>query len=99
MRRGSKVICVDDSFPKEIVNFYKFLPVKNQVYTIRDVGIGVSWKNEPGEVVVYLEGLVNPSSNKPPYPERGFNQERFREIEPPPWAKEEEEAPIEEVVS
>lgn len=99
MRRGSKVVCVDDNFPKEVVNFYTHLPVKDHVYTVRDVGIGVNWKGEPGEVVIYLEGMENPASNKPPHPERGFNQERFREIMPPPWSEVEEEAPIEEFVS
>ena len=98
MRRGSKVVCVDDNFPKEVISFYQFLPVKNQIYTVRDVGIGVNWKGEPGEVVIYLEGMYNPASAKPPHPERGFNQERFREIEPPAWDEIEEEKPIEELV-
>jgi len=99
MRRGSKVICTDDNFPKEVVSFYQFLPVKDQVYQVRDVGIGVNWKGEAGEVVIYLEGLLNPASNHPPHPERGFNQERFREIEPPAWAEIEEDVPVEEMVS
>lgn len=99
MRRGSKVICVDDAFPKEAVSFYTHLPVKDHVYTIRDVGIGVNWKGEPGEVVVYLEGMYNPNSSKPPHPERGFNQERFREIQPPAWDEVEQEVPVEEVLS
>jgi len=98
MRRGSKVICIDDNFPKEIVNFYQFLPVKDQFYKVRDVGVGVSWNGDAGEVVVYLEGLSNPPSNHPPHPERGFNQERFREVEPPAWSEIEEEVPVEESI-
>jgi len=82
MRRGSKVICIDDKFPKEVVNFYNFLPVKDAEYVVRDVGVGVGWDGQP-EIVLYLNGIVNPNSSTPPYPERGFNQERFREVEPP----------------
>jgi hypothetical protein len=41
------------------------------------------------EIVVYLKDMPNPNSSTPPYPERGFNQERFREIEEPPLEAEE----------
>jgi hypothetical protein len=34
-----------------------------------------------GEVSVYLVGLRNPLSNVPPFPERGFNAERFRPLD------------------
>ena len=80
--RGSKVVCVDDKFPTEILTFYKGLPIKDKVYTIRDMGIGVTLQGEHGEVVVYLQELHNPKSSTPPYPERGFAQWRFREIKP-----------------
>jgi hypothetical protein len=32
-------------------------------------------------VCLYLIGLENPKSTTPPYPERGFNAERFRPLE------------------
>jgi hypothetical protein len=90
VRTGSKVVCVDDRFPPEIIAFYNHLPIKDRHYTIRGVGIGISTNGEPGEVVVYLEGLPNPCSSVPPHPERGFAQHRFREIEPPVEAEIEE---------
>ena len=34
-----------------------------------------------GQVMVLLVGLHNPRSNVPPYLERGFRQDRFRELE------------------
>ncbi len=68
------------------------------VERLHELGIGVNWKGEAGEVVIYLEGLFNPASNLWPHPERGFNQERFREIEPPAWAEIEEDVPVEELV-
>ena len=78
---GQKVVCVDDTFPPAVSRFYKALPKKDQIYVIRAVMIGVNWKAEPGEVCVYLVGLVNPCSDTPPYPERGFNAERFRPLD------------------
>ena len=37
--------------------------------------------DDAGEVMVLLVGLHNPRSNVPPYLERGFRQDRFRELE------------------
>lgn len=91
MRQGSKVVCVDDRFPTELLTYYNALPIKDRTYTVRGLGIGVDHKGEPGEVVVYLQELKNPCSTKPPHPERGFAQWRFREIEPPKEAHETED--------
>ena len=88
MREGSKVVCVDDRFPTEILIYYNALPLKDRTYTVRGLGVGVDYKGEPGEIVVYLEELKNPCSAKPPHPERGFAQWRFREIQPPAEATE-----------
>ena len=90
MRTGSKVVCVDDRFPPDILIYYTGLPIKDRIYTVRDMGIGLSSTGEPGEIVVYLNEIENPKSSKAPYPERGFAEWRFREIEPP--AEELEEA-------
>jgi hypothetical protein len=57
------------------------LPKKGVVYVIREVKVGVSLKGEVGEICLYLIGLVNPKSTTPPFPERGFNSERFRPLE------------------
>lgn len=78
---GQKVVCVDGKFPPEVAQFYQNLPKKDQIYVIREVKIGVNWKAEAGEVCLYLVGLTNPRSDKPPFPERGFNAERFRPLE------------------
>ncbi len=88
VRTGSKVVCVDDRFPPELLLFYNCLPIKDRVYKVRDMGVGLSSTGEHGEIVVYLEGMENPKSAKPPHPERGFAEWRFREIEPPKEAEE-----------
>ena len=93
MQVGSKVVCVDDQFPKELAQFYWRFPIEGPIYVIRDMGVGVSINGEPGEVYVLLEGIENPRSTQTPYPERGFNAERFREIEPPATDEVEAEAP------
>lgn len=90
MRTGSKVICVDDRFKPELMLYYNCLPIKDRVYVVREMGVGLSATGEEGEIVVYLEGMKNPRSTKPPHPERGFAEWRFREIEPP--AEESEQA-------
>lgn len=72
---NQKVVCIDDQFPLGIEKLYRQLPVKDQIYVIRDVVPGQSLAGTEGEVAVYLVGLVNPT-NKVGV-ERGFNAERF----------------------
>jgi hypothetical protein len=79
---GTKVICVDDRFPIEILIYYTNLPIKDRVYTIRDVEVGVGLDGEAGEIAVTLVEIANPTSKVPPHRERGFKIERFRELEP-----------------
>jgi hypothetical protein len=82
MVSGTKVICVDDRFPLEILIYYTNLPIKDKVYTVRDVEVGVGLNGEAGEIAVTLVELANPVSEVPPHRERGFKVERFRELEP-----------------
>jgi hypothetical protein len=82
MVSGTKVICVDDRFPLEILIYYTNLPLKDKVYTVRDVEVGVGLNGEAGEIAVTLVELANPVSEVPPHREMGFKVERFRELEP-----------------
>lgn len=82
MISGTKVICVDDRFPPEILLYYTNLPLKDKVYTVRGVEVGVGMNGEAGEIAVTLVELTNPVSKVPPHRERGFRVERFRELEP-----------------
>ena len=95
MVSGTKVVCVDDRFPPEIFIYYTNLPIKDKVYTIRDVEVGVGLNGEAGEIAVTLVEISNPVSKVPPHRERGFKVERFRELEPPVEVEEE----IEEVMA
>lgn len=89
MVSGTKVICVDDRFPPEILIYYTNLPIKDKVYTIRDVEVGVGLNGEAGEIAVTLAEFANPVSEVPPHRERGFKIERFRELEPAVEVEEE----------
>lgn len=95
MRSGSKVVCLDDRFPTDILVYYNSLPIKDRVYIVRDMGIGIGLDGQPGEVVVYLQGLENPCSSVPPHAERGFAQHRFAELEPPAEEAQEAQMPWE----
>jgi hypothetical protein len=91
---NQKVVCIDDQFPLGIEKLYDRLPVKDQIYVIRDIVPGQSLAGTEGEVAVYLVGLVNPT-NKVGV-ERGFNAERFaplsyREVDDLVAAEEREE--------
>ena len=95
MRSGSKVVCLDDRFPTDILVYYNSLPIKDRVYVVRDMGIGIGLDGQPGEVVVYLQGIENPGSSVPPHAERGFAQHRFSELEPPAEEAQEAQMPWE----
>ncbi len=91
---NQKVVCIDDNFPLGIEKLYNKLPVKDQIYVIRDVVPGQALSGAEGEVAVYLVGLINPT-NKVGV-ERGFNAERFaplsyKEVDDAVAAQEEEE--------
>lgn len=98
MVSGTKVVCVDDRFPPEILIYYTNLPLKDKVYTIRDVEVGVGLNGEAGEIAVTLLELSNPVSEVPPHRERGFKVERFRELEPEVEVAEERLEELEQMV-
>jgi hypothetical protein len=76
-------------FPTSILQYYTNLPLKDKVYTIRDVEVGVGINGEAGEIAVTLVEISNPVSKVPPHRERGFKVERFRELEPQVEVEEE----------
>jgi hypothetical protein len=82
---SQKVVCIDANFDERAKAFYTSLPEQDKVYVIRDVIDGGDWKGEPS-MAVYLVGLVNPNSSKPPFFERGFHERRFRPLEELPPA-------------
>jgi len=98
MREGSKVVCIDDTWPQGIQKYYTDLPKKGQIYTVRTIEVGVGWDGTEGEIALTLREIINPVSKTPPHRERGFKQERFAELEPPKEDTEKIEEPLEVAV-
>lgn len=97
---GQKVVCINDDFSATVRHIYRQLPVKDEIYTVRDVRIGRAQvtTSGAGEVsyLVLLEELHNPDD---PYmaenaaEEMGFRSDRFaplEELENSEYAEEEE---------
>lgn len=88
---GEKVVCIDDDFDPEVVAAYNYLPTRDEIYVIREVGIGRTHPTSPNSAISYkvtLVGMMNPPDpSRPSNPEElGFRSDRFaplldREIE------------------
>jgi hypothetical protein len=95
MQIGSLVACVDDVFPEWAKKAYTALPVKGEVYTVREMspGRGVPLVIKDGKIVPNGGGDQSPEIHlllveltNPPDPfcagrELGFKAERFAPIE------------------
>jgi len=87
---GQPVTCIDDKFPLGIEKLYPSLPVKGELYVIRDIvpGVGVDGDRNKGAVCVYLieiQGSINKHGI-----ERGFDGQRFAPLQTDDETEEEE---------
>jgi hypothetical protein len=82
---GQKVVLVDDAWPETVKQLYLALPVKDGVYVVRAVRVGVKADElimdlrrvlEPSLLLV---GLYNPTNNLGV--EAGFAASRFRALD------------------
>jgi hypothetical protein len=69
------VVCVDDRFSNHVRQFYKELPKKDEIYTIRDLKDGRAPDGGYGEPSIYLEEIVSPNNSQ--NVERAFLARRF----------------------
>ncbi|MGH8018628.1 MAG: hypothetical protein ACREIA_10100 [Opitutaceae bacterium] len=95
MKVSQKVVCVNDVFPPHIIELYDQLPVRDEVYTVREASLGrekiaviKEGKLVPNggsdasvTVRILLEELINGPDPFCATQELGFNAERFRELE------------------
>jgi len=95
MIKGQKVVCINDTFPPVILALYKQLPIKGDIYTIREVFLGrerIVRGGDSATVGLLLEELKNPPD---PFhqgkQELGFSSERFAPLEELPEEEEEQE--------
>ena len=91
MIKGQKVVCVNDTFTPPIRALDQQLPVKDDIYTIREVFLGrekIVKGGDSATVGLLLEELKNPSD---PFhqgkQELGFSSERFAPLEELPDEK------------
>lgn len=98
MVKGQKVVCINDTFTPTIRALYKQLPVKDNIYTVREVFLGrekIVKGGDSATVGLLLEELKNPPD---PFhqgeQELGFSSERFAPLNELP----DEQAEVEEVV-
>ena len=97
---GQRVVCVNGDFSPTVRHLYKSLPVKDGVYTVRDVGIGRARVTSGGggenevSYLLLLEELHNPDDPYMPEgaaEEMGFRSDRFAPLEEIENVEEEEE--------
>ncbi len=100
MVKGQKVICINDTFSPTVRALYKQLPVKDTIYTVREVFLGrekIVKGGDTATVGLLLEELTNPLD---PFhqgeQELGFSSERFAPLNTLP--PEEVAAEVEEHV-
>lgn len=81
MVKGQKVICINDTFSPTVRALYQQLPVKDTIYTVREVFLGrekIVRGGDTATVGLLLEELTNPMD---PFhqgeQELGFSSERF----------------------
>src|SRR5471032_454440 len=95
MIKGQRVVCVNDTFTPSVRALYQQLPVKLDVYTIREVFLGREKIVKGGDSATV--GLLLEELHNPPDPfhkgeqELGFSSERFAPLEELPAEEEEEE--------
>ena len=93
MVKGQRVVCINDVFSPTVRALYRQLPVKDTIYTIREVFLGrekIVKGGDTATVGLLLEELVNP---KDPFhqgeQELGFTSERFAPLNELPDEKRE----------
>jgi hypothetical protein len=72
---GQKIICINDVFPRAVLDWCDYLPRAGCVYTIRAMQLGRYGVTEYGCLGFLLEEIINPPSSLGR--EAGFAEIRF----------------------
>ena len=78
---GQKVVCVDDIFPRAVLNYMRSLPEKGKTYTVRDIIPAQDWDGRDTCAVLLAEVRNPPAPHRKQWGECGFSPERFRAVE------------------
>lgn len=60
MKKGSKVVCINDKFDNKQKELIKYLPKLNNTYTVREIIPVFSQVNSNSKFAVLLAEIVNP---------------------------------------
>ncbi len=91
--KGQRVVCTDDKFKPAIAKMFAQLPIKDRVYTVREVYLGQEAPGSDGATCgILLMEILNPVDKRKR--ELGFNSERFAPLDN---AEEQEEEYTEKV--
>ena len=102
---GQRVVCINDDFEPWVYDLYRSLPKKDQIYTVRAVGVGRSNPtfavNDDAEIkltgaefdmLILLKELINPDDpHSSVKQELGFRAERFAPLQEDTVEEEEAE--------
>lgn len=83
---GEKVVCINDDFPALVRRIYQRLPVKDEVYTVRECSLGRLKSGSPDPGISYRVLLVELVNGPDPYmnpnqaEELGFRSDRFAPV-------------------
>jgi len=92
---GQRIVCINDDFEPWVYDLFRSLPKKDQVYTVRSIGMGRSNPqfalNEDAELkltgaefdfLLLLKELINPDDpHSSVKQELGFRAERFAPLQ------------------
>jgi hypothetical protein len=78
---GQKVVCVDDRFPRAVLEYLRVLPLKGTVYTVRDVIPAQEWGGGHTCAILLREIRNPPAPHRKEWGECGFDPRRFRPVE------------------
>jgi hypothetical protein len=97
---GDVVVCINDNFHPKAETCFRFLPIKDEQYVVRDV-IVHDFIGQPNDVGITLDGFVNPNMHfdykglRHTF-EANYSITRFRKIQDAPvQEKIHEEAQVE----
>lgn len=105
-KNGQRVVCINDDFEPWVYDLYRALPKKDQIYTVRAIGMGRSNPqfivNDDAQIkitgaefdfLILLKELLNPDDpHSSVKQELGFRAERFA-----PLQEDEEEEEVGEL--
>lgn len=98
MDKGDRVVCINDDFQPWARDTYDQLPVKDRVYTIREVNIGRKNLSSPSDSEIVIKLLLEELQNAIDFSHAGGEELGFDSTRFAPLLEDYDEEAKEEVV-